>query len=77
MCGHASQEEQHTPLYAVKTLVARLLELDRCHSSTEREELIISKVPEALKPDLPLLNELLNINVCYVLACVKKGIMQA
>lgn len=63
VCGNASQVEQHTPFYAVKTLVARLLELESCHSAHEREHVIISKVSDTLKPDLPLLNELLSINV--------------
>jgi adenylate cyclase 10 len=37
--------------------------LGQCHSCHEREKVIISKVSEALKPDLPLLNELLNIQL--------------
>ena len=64
--GVAGLIEQNTPFYAVKTLITRLLELDKCHNAHEREDLILSHVGKdsGLSNMLPLLNDLLMVKVC-------------
>ena len=63
--GVAGSVEQNTPFYAVKTLITRLLELDKCHNAHEREDLILSQVDKdsGLSNMLPLLNDLLMVKV--------------
>ena len=63
--GVAGSVEQNTPFYAVKTLITRLLELDKCHNAHEREDLILSQVSKdsGLSNMLPLLNDLLMVKV--------------
>ena len=63
--GVAGLIEQNTPFYAVKTLITRLLELDKCHNAHERENLILSHVSKDpnLSNMLPLLNDLLMVKV--------------
>ena len=63
--GVAGLVEQSTPFFAVKTLITRLLDLDKCHNAHERENLIlfhVSKEP-GLSNMLPLLNDLLMVKV--------------
>jgi len=49
----------------VKTLITRLLELDKCHNAHEREDLILKHVSKesGLINMLPLLNDLLMVKV--------------
>ena len=63
--GVAGLVEQNTPFFAVKTLITRLLELDRCHNAHEREDLILKHVSKesGLTNMLPLLNDLLMVKV--------------
>ena len=74
--GVAGLIEQNTPFYAVKTLITRLLELDKCHNAHEREDLILSHVSKDpnLSNVLPLLNDLLMVKVlCLYQAYVFNG----
>ena len=63
--GVAGLVEQNTPFFAVKTLITRLLELDKCHNAHEREDLILKHVSKEsnLNKMLPLLNDLLMVKV--------------
>ena len=63
--GVAGYVEQNTPFFAVKTLITRLLDLDKCQSAHEREDLILKHVNKELDLSnmLPLLNDLLMVKV--------------
>ena len=63
--GVAGLVEQNTPFFAVKTLITRLLDLDKCHNAHEREDLILKHVNKksSLSSMLPLLNDLLMVKV--------------
>ena len=56
--------EQNTPLFTVKTLLTRLLELDTCSNIHDKEQLILDHViDEEMRKYLPLLNDLLMLKV--------------
>ena len=56
--------EQNTPFFTVKTLIARLLELDSCKNIHEREQLILQHITdEEMRKFLPLLNDILVLKV--------------
>ena len=65
--GVAGLVEQKTPFFAVKTLITRLLELDKCHNARQREDLILKHINEksGLSTMLPLLNDLLMVKVLW------------
>ena len=73
--GVAGLVEQNTPFYAVKTLITRLLELDKCHNAHEREDLILSHVSDhpSLTNMLPLLNDLLMVKVHTMLTLLHQA----
>lgn len=56
--------EQNTPFFTVKTLVAKLLQIDTCKNIHEREQLLLDHInlPE-MRELLPLLNDLLVLKV--------------
>ena len=67
MSGVAGIVEQNTPFFAVKTLITRLLELDICHNAHEREQRILEHVTdENVRKNLPLINDLLMVKVCWI-----------
>lgn len=56
--------EQNTPFFTVKTLIARLLELDSCKNIHEREQLILQHITDdEMRKFLPLLNDILVLKV--------------
>ena len=56
--------EQSTPFFTVKTLIARLLELDTCKNIHDREQLILEHIlDENTRQLLPLLNDILVLKV--------------
>ena len=59
--------EQNTPLFTVKTLITRLLELDSCKNIHDREQLILDHVKdEQMRQLLPLLNDILVLKVTQI-----------
>ena len=59
--------EQNAPLFTVKTLITRLLELDSCKNIHNREQLILDHVKdEQMRQLLPLLNDILVLKVTQI-----------
>ena len=57
--------EKNTPFHIAKTLLLRLLGIDKCRNLHEREQLLLSHVTMDEQLDLlPLLNDLLVLKVC-------------
>lgn len=56
--------ERNTPFHIAKTLLLRLLNIDKCRNLHEREQLLLSHVTTEEQQDLlPLLNDLLVLKV--------------
>ena len=63
--------EQNTPFFTVKILITRLLELDSCKNTHEREQLVLQHVvDEELRRVLPLLNDILVLKVILFPCCL-------
>jgi len=56
--------EQNTPYFMARNLLIKLLEMDTCKTTHEKEEALLKKVTDpALNEKLPLLNGILNLKV--------------
>ncbi len=59
--------EKNTPLFAIKTIMRQLLELNKTTSMQEREQKILQRITEeSMRLMLPLLNDIFAVKVSSI-----------
>lgn len=59
--------EKNTPLFAIKTIMRQLLELNKTTSMQEREQKILQRITEeSMRLMIPLLNDIFAVKVSSI-----------